>query len=355
MPSYADRVRDALRRAALPPPVPAGIRRLEEDGSHRAFFVRLENGAEVVVRLRKRPRRGARADDLARARNEYAAARFFYRFANERVPGLCPELYRPRVDAAGAATVESWLGPSLAALLPSLERGDALALGARAGRAFAQLHELPSPLPGWTHVVREGEELRGRKERALHEEEGRRKVLEAWEGLRDAPLAFDRWAVGRAVTRLVAGAAPPERWVLTSADVGPERLTRRPDGSLGLIDPVPVVGDEAHYVAFFLYAYRLLIPSLARTPRFARHGLEACEERLAAVAEGYGRAYRSCRPDLDGARVAAEELRWTLRDAWYQLRCPAPGPEGEARLERYLRALEGLARAVAVDGAPQGA
>lgn len=348
VPPHVEKVRDALRRAALPPPAPDGVRALGEGGVHRAFHVALEDGREVVVRLRKRPRRGPRAEGLARARSEYTAARFFYRFANERVPGLCPELYLPVVDDARAGTVESFLGPSLATLLPALEPQDAAALGARAGRAFARLHEIPSPPPGRAPVPREGEELRGREEREARAEEARGRLREAWEGLRDAPLAFDRWAVGPVAQRLLAAPPPEARWVLTSAEVGPDALTRRDDGSVGLIDPAPVVGDEARYVAFFLYTYRLLIPSLARTRRFARYRLGRHEALLEAVAEGYWRAYRSCRPDLDPARVAAERFRWTLRDAWHQQRRRATaegaaGEAAEARLARYLRELERLA------------
>ncbi|HEX5502759.1 MAG TPA: hypothetical protein VFW96_09055 [Thermomicrobiales bacterium] len=310
------RVRLAAALAACGrPPLrdPAAYRRLGAGAWHDAYRVTAADGRRLVVRLRKPVIYGRREPFDERAlHTDYAGVGAYYAAANECRPGICPAAYAYHISPALSCTVESYLGPAL--VLGRLTPGSAVAIGRAAGVCFRAMDEWRPPWPGWGELVWTPEGLRGEDARPL----GAILAAEAaaWRDGLDrlvaAGYAFDHAAARAMLDRALAGRAdapaPPS---LVNGDISPENLIVRRGRFVGLIDPVPALGDGARYAAFFLLCYRLLLPALHDAPRYARHHFDRHAPALAHIADGFEAGYVGDDPALARA-IGREYFLWVL-------------------------------------------
>ncbi|HET8631737.1 MAG TPA: phosphotransferase [Thermomicrobiales bacterium] len=292
---------------------PAAYRRLGAGAWHDAYRVTTADGRRLVVRLRKPVIYGRRERFDERAlHTDYAGVGAYYAAANACQPGVCPAEYAYHIGPDLSCTVESYLGPTLA--LDRLTPGSAVAIGRAAGEFFRAMHEWRPPWPGWGELVWTPEGLRGEDPRPPAEI--RAAEAAAWrEGLARLVAAgydFDHAAARAGLDRALAGrSAAPAPPSLVNGDITPENLIVRRGRFVGLIDPVPAIGDGARYAAFFLVCYRLLLPALHDAPRYARHHFDRHAPALAHIADGFAAGYLGGDPTL-GEAVGREYFLWVL-------------------------------------------
>jgi hypothetical protein len=136
-----------------------------------------------------------------------------------------------------------------------------------------------------------------------------------------------------------------------NSDITPENLIVRRGRFVGLVDPVPRIGNATRHAALFLCTYRLLLPSLHDAPRYAGHEFARHAGTMARIADGYEAGYLEGGPLALAQALSNEYWLWVLDLAISgHTRLAAPLPEelrirtgGHAAIERrvreYLRAL----------------
>jgi hypothetical protein len=303
-----------LAACGQPPLAPATRPRRLGAGAWHDAFVLMIGGRRLVARLRKRVIYGREeVFDDGVIRSDYAGVGEYYRVANERLPGICPETYAFAVKPGASGTVESHLGPALR--LGALSDGMAYTLGRTVGRAFRVLHTGDAPYPGSGELIWTPEGVRGEDPRPLAmliAEEATR-----WRAgltqLQGAGYGFEALAGAR---RLEETLLRRERYAsepaLVNSDITPENLIVRRGRFAGLIDPVPRIGNATRHAALFLCSYRLLLPSLHDAPRyvgreFARHAVT-----MARIADGYEAGYLEGGPPTLTQDLAGEYWLWVL-------------------------------------------
>jgi hypothetical protein len=339
---------NALLVACGQPPVAPGVRlrRLGAGAWHDAFLVRV-GGRALVARLRKRVIYGREETfDEGVIRSDYAGVGKYYRVANLRLPGICPDSYAFAVEPGVSGTVEAYLGPTLR--LGTLSAAAAYAVGRAIGRAFRVLHAGDAPCPGWGELIWTPEGVRGEDPRPFatiaDEEAGRWRAGLARLGA--AGYDFDAMA---ATQRLDETLSRREGYAMTPAlvnsDITTENLIVRRGRFVGLVDPVPHIGNATRHAALFLSCYRLLLPSLHDAPRYAGCGFAEHAGTMARIAEGYEAGYLEGGP-LTLARELADEYWLCVLDLAIggHSRLGAPLSEeqqirtgGHAAIERRVR------------------
>jgi hypothetical protein len=156
----------------------------------------------------------------------------------------------------------------------------------------------------------------------------------------DAAAAARR--LGETLTRRAGYALVP---ALVNADITPENLIVRRGRFVGLVDPVPHIGNATRHAALFLCCYRLLLPSLHDAPRYAGRGFAEHAGTMARIADGYEAGYLEGGPPTLARELADEYWLQVLNLAiGGRARLGAPLSEeqrirtgGHAAIERRVR------------------
>jgi hypothetical protein len=303
-----------LAACGQPPLAPAARpRRLGAGAWHDAFLLMI-SGQRMVARLRKRVIYGREEGfDEGVIRSDYAGVGEYYRVANERLPGICPETYAFAVKPSASGTVESYLGPTLR--LGSLSDGSAYTLGQAIGRAFRKLHAGDAPYPGSGELIWTSEGGRGEDPRplAMLVAEETVRWREGLLQLQAAGYGVDAMAtVRRLEEALVRRARYASEPALVNSDITPENLIVRRGRFVGLIDPVPRIGNATRHAALFLCSYRLLLPSLHDAPRYVGREFARHTGTMARIADGYEAGYLEGGPPSLAQDLADEYWLWVL-------------------------------------------
>ena len=95
-------------------------------------------------------------------------------------------------------------------------------------------------------------------------------------------------------------------------DITPENLLAHDARWVGLVEPVPLQDSGTYYAALFLHCYRVYLPAMSHAPRYAQHRFHEQTATLAAIADGYERAYAQA-DSVMRQRLRMAEWLWTLQ------------------------------------------
>lgn len=307
------KIHQALQIAGLPAlSAPEQAQKLGEGAWHVAYLLRLPDGHLMVMRFPKDVSYGKLFHyDEKELRSEYGGAQLYYHYANQVLPGICPEEFFYHVSEELTFTVETYGGRGLQ--LAELDRVGAWDVGRQLGRFFRATDEVQVEIEGFGTLEWDGKKVRGSAPGDLHQNlrEELPEYEEELQTLVDTELEFDREAVFRTFEEVKGNRRTDEECkVLTNRDLSPENLLWE-DGRLRLIDPVPLAYSNLVFAGHFVHVYRDLFPLYHDAPRYARHNFQLYREQLTGIAEGFVEVY-SYGDDLRRKQIHGERFLFLI-------------------------------------------
>ncbi|MBH0165182.1 hypothetical protein IHV12_09635 [Fictibacillus sp. 7GRE50] len=293
---------------------PTQVQYLGEGAWHLAYLVQLRTGDAVVVRFPKTEAYGKNVEfDEETMHSEYAATRAYYELANQVKPGICPAFFNYHVEKGRTFTVESYAGKAIK--LDQLTVVEAFHIGAEVGEFFRKMNTAHHGLKGFGYLSWNGKHIAGKFQsdvsESMKEENNEyiddfKKFIETYEGAISSSALVDLQACmeDREITDHTV--------VLTNQDTSPENILLHSDGTVCLIDPVPILYSGDSLAGNFLNNYRTLFPTFFNAPRYARHEFDRFEDRLKRIADGFLEGYSN--GDLDVKRRVKQEEFIQLTD-----------------------------------------
>lgn len=287
----------ALERCGYPVLTdPTNFHHAGQGAWHEAYWVQPPNTEPLVVRLRKSIIYGRPEAWSARELHEdYAPVGLYYAEANRCHPGICPAIYHYHIDPDLTFTLESYM-PGEPLPLSQLTEGEAVEIGTTLGTFFRTMHQRPAPLPGNGLVT--WDEANGTLCAASHQpwaevwqERCAAVVQQADRLTREVPHVDGASLRQKAANALQSYDHTSHPAVLVNRDITPENILVTDDSMVYIVDPVPLLESGPFLAAHFLHCYRLFLPAVSDSPRYAHNQFRRHAPVLAAVADGYERGY----------------------------------------------------------------
>ncbi|MED1865181.1 hypothetical protein P4V41_17075 [Fictibacillus nanhaiensis] len=293
---------------------PTQVQYLGEGAWHLAYLVQLRTGDAVVIRFPKTEAYGRNVEfNEAEIHAEYAGTKAYYELANQVKPGICPEFFYYHLEKDRTFTVESYAGKAIK--LDQLTVVEAFHIGGELGEFFRKMNAGLHGLKGFGYLSWNGKHIEGKFQSDVSEsmkEENNdyindfKKFIDTYDGSISPSALIDLQACmeNREIKNHTV--------VFTNQDTSPENILLHSDGTVCLIDPVPILYSGDSLAGNFLNNYRTLFPTFFNAPRYARHEFDRFEDRLKRIADGFLEGYSN--GDLAVKRRVKQEEYIQLAD-----------------------------------------
>ncbi|ANC76103.1 hypothetical protein ABE65_004470 [Fictibacillus phosphorivorans] len=272
---------------------PTQVQYLGEGAWHLAYLVQLRTGNAVVVRFPKTEAYGKNVEfDEAALHAEYAGTKAYYELANQVKPGICPNFFNYHVEKDRTFTVESYAGKAIK--LDQLTVVEAFHIGAELGEFFRKMNAADHGLTGFGYLSWNGKHIEGKLQYDASEsmkEENKEYIDDFKKFIDTYEESISPAAMIELQKCLEDRKIMDQTVVLTNQDTSPENVLLHSDGTVCLIDPVPILYSGDSLAGNFLNNYRTLFPTFFNAPRYARHEFDRYEDRLKRIADGFLEGY----------------------------------------------------------------
>lgn len=298
----------ALQKSGLKPlKDTTQVQYLGEGAWHYAYLVQLRTGDGVVVRFPKSEAYGRRIEfDEAACYAEYEGTKAYYKLANQVKPGISPEFFHYHVEKERTFTVESYAGKAIK--LESFTFVEAFQVGAELGEFFRQMNAAQHDLKGFGYLKWNGKKIEGQFQSsvsAFMEKENEKYITDFNEFIHAYDGNIHSSALKQLEECLKNREISEKRIVFTNQDTSPENILLHQDGTVSLIDPVPLLYSGDSLAGNFMNNYRTLFPTFFNAPRYAKHQFDRFEDRLQKIADGFMEGY--CKGDSTVKQVVKQE------------------------------------------------
>jgi hypothetical protein len=284
----------ALQKSGLEPlKDTTQVQYLGEGAWHQAYLVQLRTGEAVVIRFPKAEAYGKKVEfDAAAYLAEYAGTKAYYELANSVKPGICPEFFQYHVEKNKTFTVESYAGKAIK--LENFTFMEAFQAGAEMGEFFRYMNTAQHGLKGFGYLKWNGKYIEGQLQSSVTDfmkEENDEYLTDFKEFIQNYDQQIHPAALFQLEKCMINREFDETQIVFTNQDTSPENILLHTDGSVSLIDPVPLLYSGDSLAGNFTNNYRTLFPTFFNAPRYAKHQFDRFEEKLQTIADGFMEGY----------------------------------------------------------------